>query len=64
MSGRTRIARIFNPGSRPATLKSVLLPRIDPMRLGRSARSFNDPAWLYELKWDGFGRCCKKEHAI
>jgi bifunctional non-homologous end joining protein LigD len=24
------------------------------MRLGRSVLPFNDPAWLYEVKWDGF----------
>jgi bifunctional non-homologous end joining protein LigD len=24
------------------------------MRLGRSIRPFDDSAWLYELKWDGF----------
>jgi len=24
------------------------------MKLGRRAEPFNDPAWLYELKWDGF----------
>src|SRR5689334_11007861 len=31
-----------------------MLPRIIPMKLGRRADPFNDPAWLYELKWDGF----------
>lgn len=43
-----------NSGCWTTTLKSVLLPRIEPMRLGRSARPFHDPAWLYEIKWDGF----------
>jgi len=43
----------------------AVLPHIIPFRLGRRAEPFNDPAWLYELKWDGFrslaliedGRC-------
>jgi bifunctional non-homologous end joining protein LigD len=41
------------------------LPLITPMKLGRRAEPFDDPAWIYELKWDGFrtlaiidhGRC-------
>jgi bifunctional non-homologous end joining protein LigD len=32
----------------------VSLPRIQPLRLGRRASAFNDPDWLFELKWDGF----------
>jgi bifunctional non-homologous end joining protein LigD len=41
------------------------LPHIEPMKLSRVARPFDDPAWIYELKHDGFrgiasiedGRC-------
>jgi bifunctional non-homologous end joining protein LigD len=32
----------------------VPLPRIQPLALGRRVSAFADPAWLYELKWDGF----------
>lgn len=35
-------------------IQPVPLPRITPLRLGRRAVPFNDPDWLYELKWDGF----------
>jgi bifunctional non-homologous end joining protein LigD len=42
-----------------------LLPSITPPKLARSLEPFNDPAWLFELKHDGFrslayledGRC-------
>lgn len=33
---------------------NVPLPRIQPLTLGRRVSAFSDPAWLYELKWDGF----------
>jgi bifunctional non-homologous end joining protein LigD len=39
-------------------MKSVPLPKITPLNLGRRAAPFNDPAWLYELKWDGFRSVC------
>jgi bifunctional non-homologous end joining protein LigD len=32
----------------------VHLPSFFPLRLGRKPQPFNDPDWLYELKWDGF----------
>ena len=33
---------------------AVPLPRIQPLRLVRRVAAFNDPEWIYELKWDGF----------
>lgn len=30
------------------------LPRITPIVLGRRRDPFDDPDWLFELKWDGF----------
>jgi bifunctional non-homologous end joining protein LigD len=35
-------------------MNPVPLPRITPLKLGRRVAPFDDPAWLYELKWDGF----------
>jgi bifunctional non-homologous end joining protein LigD len=42
-----------------------VLPEIQPAKLARSLQPFDDPAWLFELKHDGFrslayvedGRC-------
>jgi ATP-dependent DNA ligase len=31
-----------------------VLPRIQPMRLTRIAKAFDDPDYLFELKHDGF----------
>jgi ATP-dependent DNA ligase len=30
------------------------VPRFDPMRLDRRREPFDDPAWIFELKFDGF----------
>jgi len=30
------------------------LPHIIPIRLARLPAPFDHPAWLFELKWDGF----------
>lgn len=38
------------PGARPAPLPDF----IEPMKATASDRPFTDPAWLYELKWDGY----------
>ena len=35
-------------------LKSSVLPRIQPMRLTRIAKPFDDPDYIFELKHDGF----------
>ena len=32
----------------------IVLPRIQPMRLSRIAKPFDDPEYLFELKHDGF----------
>jgi ATP-dependent DNA ligase len=32
----------------------VLVPRFQPLALGRAPESFSHPDWLFEVKWDGF----------
>jgi bifunctional non-homologous end joining protein LigD len=32
----------------------IVLPRIQPMRLSRIAKPFDDPDYVFELKHDGF----------
>lgn len=31
-----------------------MLPKFQPMPLGRSPKPFSHPDWLFEIKWDGF----------
>jgi hypothetical protein len=35
-------------------LKYIVLTSIIPAKLARSLEPFDDPAWLFELKHDGF----------
>ncbi len=35
-------------------LKLKVLPEIQPAKLARTLQPFDDPAWLFELKHDGF----------
>jgi bifunctional non-homologous end joining protein LigD len=35
-------------------MKNPRLPRFQPMPLARRSAPFDDPRWIYELKWDGF----------
>lgn len=32
----------------------VLVPRLQPLTLGRASEPFSHPDWLFEIKWDGF----------
>ena len=32
----------------------VLVPRFQPLALGRAPGPFSHPDWLFEIKWDGF----------
>jgi bifunctional non-homologous end joining protein LigD len=38
------------PGARPAPMPEF----IEPMKATLTDRPFDDPAWLFELKWDGY----------
>ena len=38
----------------PSRYNKVVLPTIIPAKLARSLEPFDDPAWLFELKHDGF----------
>jgi len=31
-----------------------MVPKFQPLPLSRSTKSFSDPDWLFEIKWDGF----------
>jgi YD repeat-containing protein len=35
-------------------LATTTLPRITPLLLKRRAAAFDNPDWVYELKYDGF----------
>jgi len=35
-----------------------------PMPLGRKAEPFNDPEWIFELKYDGFRALEVVEYAV
>jgi bifunctional non-homologous end joining protein LigD len=42
----------------------VSLPRIEPLKLGRRERPFDDPSWIYEIKWDGFRALARLENRL
>lgn len=37
----------------PARIEGCVIP-FSPMLLGRASKPFKDPAWSYEIKWDGW----------
>lgn len=49
-------AEAFLPPEIADTLHEEIKPGVvfQPMAAGRSKEVFNDPEWLYELKWDGY----------
>src|SRR5688572_18707935 len=53
-SGRTQPKRGRRIAALPIDIISSMLPRIEPLRLQRKPRAFNDPDWLFEIKFDGF----------
>jgi len=40
----------------------VLIPRFQPLTLGRAPEPFSDPDYLFEIKWDGFRALVRIEH--
>jgi len=40
--------------SRRAVAGTVSLPKITPLALKRRPEAFDNPDWLYEVKYDGF----------
>jgi bifunctional non-homologous end joining protein LigD len=39
-----------------------MLPKFQPMPLGRLPKPFSDPDWFFEIKWDGFRALAYVEH--
>jgi bifunctional non-homologous end joining protein LigD len=42
----------------------VLIPQFQPMLLGRVREPFCHPAWLFEIKWDGFRSLVRIERGV
>jgi len=40
----------------------MLVPRFQPLVLGRSPEPFSHPDYLFEIKWDGFRSLVRIEH--
>ena len=46
----------------PAILEAVMRLQFQPMPLLKRAAPFDDPDWIYELKYDGFRSLAVIEH--
>lgn len=46
-------ARVPGPGELPGARKATLPTRLEPMLATLVDKPFSDPAWIYEIKWDG-----------
>ena len=52
----------MNDYSEPAILSEVMSLQFQPMPLQRRSLPFDDPEWIFELKYDGFRALAVIEH--